>query len=42
MESIELDIERKKLENEKPKKEIELLEKSQQYRCCPPGGLPDA
>lgn len=33
---IELNLERKKLENEMLKKQIELLEKSQEYRCCPP------
>jgi hypothetical protein len=33
--SIELDLERKQLENELLKKRIELLEKSQEYRCCP-------
>lgn len=33
---IELEIEQKKLENELLKKKIELLEKSQEYRCCPP------
>jgi hypothetical protein len=27
--------ERKKLENELLKKQIDLLEKSQEYRCCP-------
>lgn len=32
---IELDLERKALENELLKKKIELLEKSQEYRCCP-------
>lgn len=32
---IELDLERKKLENELLRKQIELLEKSQEYRCCP-------
>ncbi|MBE9509764.1 MAG: hypothetical protein IMY71_02710 [Bacteroidetes bacterium] len=32
---IELDLERKKLENEMLKQQIELLEKSQEYRCCP-------
>ncbi len=42
MEQMELDLERKKLENEKLKKEIELLEKSQEYRCCPPGPMPEA
>jgi hypothetical protein len=31
----ELGIERKKLENELLKRQIELLEKSQEYRCCP-------
>jgi hypothetical protein len=33
--SIELDLERKQLENELLKKQIALLEKSQEYRCCP-------
>ncbi|MEM7224238.1 MAG: hypothetical protein AAF495_14745 [Pseudomonadota bacterium] len=32
-----LDLERKALENELLKKQIELLEKSQEYRCCPAG-----
>lgn len=32
---IELDLERKQLENEMLKKQVELLEKSQEYRCCP-------
>jgi hypothetical protein len=32
---IELDLERKQLENEMLKRQIELLEKSQEYRCCP-------
>lgn len=32
---IELELERKKLENELLKRQIELLEKSQEYRCCP-------
>lgn len=35
MQAMELDLERKKLENEKLKKEIEILDKSQEYRCCP-------
>lgn len=35
--AIELDLERKRLENELLKKRIELLEKSQEYRCCPAG-----
>ena len=30
-----LDLERKALENELLKKQIALLEKSQEYRCCP-------
>jgi len=33
----ELDIERKAQENELLKRQIELLEKSQEYRCCPKG-----
>jgi hypothetical protein len=33
--SIELELERKQLQNELLKKQIELLEKSQEYRCCP-------
>lgn len=32
---IELNLEHKRLENEMLKKQIELLEKSQEYRCCP-------
>jgi hypothetical protein len=32
---IELDLQRKHLENELLKKQISLLEKSQEYRCCP-------
>ena len=32
---IELDLKRKQLENELLKKKIDLLEKSQEYRCCP-------
>jgi len=35
--AIQLDLERKQLENELLKKQIDLLEKSQQYRCCPEG-----
>ena len=31
----DLDLARKQLENELLKKQIDLLEKSQQYRCCP-------
>ena len=32
---IELDLERKKLENELLKRQIELMDKDQQHRCCP-------
>ncbi len=35
--SIELDLERKALENRLLARQIELLEKSQEYRCCPEG-----
>lgn len=34
---IDLDLQRKHLENELLKKQIALLEKSQEYRCCPDG-----
>ena len=34
---IKLDLDRKHLENELLKRQIELLEKSQEYRCCPDG-----
>jgi len=33
---IELELEHRRLENELLKKQIALLEKSQEYRCCPP------
>lgn len=33
--AIELDLERKALENELLKRRIELLDKAQEYRCCP-------
>ena len=32
---IELDLERKSLENQLLKRQIELLDKAQEYRCCP-------
>ena len=32
---MELDLERKRLENKLLERQIELLEKSQEYRCCP-------
>lgn len=35
--AIELELENKRLQNELLKRQIELLEKSQQYRCCPVG-----
>ena len=35
--SIDLDLDRRELENELLKRQIELLEKSQEYRCCPAG-----
>lgn len=34
---IELDLERKRLENERLKREIELMDQDQQHRCCPEG-----
>jgi|SRR6185312_15075958 len=34
---IELDLEHQRLQNELLKKQIELLDKSQEYRCCPQG-----
>jgi len=34
---IKLDLERKQLENKLLARQIELLEKSQEYRCCPAG-----
>lgn len=37
LKAIELDLARKELENELLKKQIDLLEKSQEYRCCPSG-----
>jgi hypothetical protein len=35
--SIELDLERKALENKLLARQIELLDQSQEYRCCPVG-----
>jgi hypothetical protein len=34
---IELELEEKELRNQLLKKQIDLLEKSQEYRCCPAG-----
>lgn len=39
---IELDLERKRLENERLKREIELMDKDQQHRCCAAGSEPEA
>jgi hypothetical protein len=39
-EEIRLDLERKRLENERLKREIELMDKDQQHRCCPAGDEP--
>ena len=38
---IELDLKRKELENALLERQIELLEKSQEYRCCPAGEVED-
>ncbi|MDB2463118.1 hypothetical protein N9W61_03360 [Algibacter sp.] len=35
MEDIKLDLEHKRLQNKLLEKQVELLEKSQEYRCCP-------
>jgi hypothetical protein len=35
--AIELELKRKELENKLLARQIELLEKSQEYRCCPEG-----
>jgi len=42
MREIELDLENKHLQNELLKKQIALLEKSQEYRCCPAGATAPA
>ena len=39
---IELDLERKRLENERLKREIELMDTDQQHRCCPESEEADA
>lgn len=39
--AIELDLKRKDLENKMLEKQIEILEKSQEYRCCPAGETED-
>jgi hypothetical protein len=38
---IELDLKRKELENKLLERQIELLDKSQEYRCCPGETIPD-
>jgi len=40
--AIELDLARKELENELLKRQIELLDKAQEYRCCPESPAPTA
>jgi hypothetical protein len=35
--SIQLDLTRKDLENKLLQRQIDLLDKAQEYRCCPPG-----
>ena len=35
--SIELELQRQHLENELLKRQIELVDKAQEYRCCPEG-----
>ena len=39
--SIELDLQRQHLENELLKRQIELLDQAQEYRCCPDGDEPE-
>jgi hypothetical protein len=39
---MDLEAARKDLENQLLKKQIDLLEKSQQYRCCPAGEVESA
>jgi len=38
---ITLDLKRKELENKLLERQIELLDKSQEYRCCPAGSVAD-
>ena len=38
--AIELDLARKGLENELLKRQIELLDQAQEYRCCPESPAP--
>jgi hypothetical protein len=39
---IQLELERKELENKLLRRQIELLDKSQEYRCCPAGTVVEA
>jgi hypothetical protein len=39
---IDLGLKRKELENQLLARQIELLEKSQEYRCCPEGGAEES
>jgi hypothetical protein len=39
--AIELELENKALQNDLLRKQIELLERSQEYRCCPAGAAED-
>jgi hypothetical protein len=41
-EEIAIGLERRNLENKLLEKQIELLEKSQEYRCCPEGSAEEA
>lgn len=41
-EGIRLDLEHKRLQNKLLERQIELLEKSQEYRCCPDDEEPEA
>ena len=38
---IALDLNRKELQNKLLERQIELLDKSQEYRCCPAGSVAD-
>lgn len=40
--SIELDLKRKELENKLLERQIELLDQSQEYRCCPSESVEDS
>ena len=37
VQEMELDLQRKRLENEKLEREIALLDQAREYRCCPIG-----